>query len=131
MTMHLASPALTLTGKRRGKTKFRNAQEAKKSRELDQSWQELQNRWGISQEDKKRKRAMKAESLVYTLNAPVGRSTSNHILSRDTGHTGTISSKQIPQYTGTSMLGVATLHKSNAVPVFSQEEAQDISKMRR
>ena len=34
-------------------------------------------------------------------------------------------------YTGTRLLGIATLHKSNAVPVFSQEEAEDIAKMRR
>lgn len=35
------------------------------------------------------------------------------------------------QYTGTNMLGIATMHKSNAVPVFSSESAEDISKMRR
>lgn len=35
------------------------------------------------------------------------------------------------QYTGTNMLGIATMHKSNAVPVFSNESAKDISKMRR
>lgn len=34
-------------------------------------------------------------------------------------------------YTGTAMLGVATMHKSNAVPVFSESEAQEISRMRR
>ena len=34
-------------------------------------------------------------------------------------------------YTGDKMLGIGTLHKSNAVPVFSSEEAQDIAKMRR
>jgi hypothetical protein len=28
-------------------------------------------------------------------------------------------------------LGIATMHKSNAVPVFSDEQAVDISKMRR
>lgn len=33
-------------------------------------------------------------------------------------------------YTGDQMIGVATMHKSNAVPVFSSESAQDISKMR-
>jgi len=27
--------------------------------------------------------------------------------------------------------GIATMHKSNAVPVISQQEAEDISKMRR
>ena len=34
-------------------------------------------------------------------------------------------------YTGTAMKGIGTLHKSNAVPIFSQEEAQDQAKMRR
>lgn len=33
-------------------------------------------------------------------------------------------------YTGDKMLGIATMHKSNAVPVFSQESASDISKMK-
>ncbi len=34
-------------------------------------------------------------------------------------------------YTGKRLIGIATMHKSNSVPVFSQEEAIDISKMRR
>lgn len=34
-------------------------------------------------------------------------------------------------YTGDKMLGIGTLHKSNAVPVFSMEEAHDIARMRR
>jgi len=34
-------------------------------------------------------------------------------------------------YTGDAMIGIATLHKSNAVPVFTVEEAIDISNMRR
>ena len=33
MTMHLVHPALTLGGKRKGKVKFRNAEEARKARE--------------------------------------------------------------------------------------------------
>ena len=35
------------------------------------------------------------------------------------------------QYTGNAMLGVATMHKSNSVPVFQQKDAEDISRMRR
>lgn len=35
------------------------------------------------------------------------------------------------KYTGTLVKGIATMHKSNAVPVISQEEAEDIAKMRR
>jgi len=34
-------------------------------------------------------------------------------------------------YTGTAMKGIATMHKSNAVPVFTDEQAKDISSMRR
>lgn len=34
-------------------------------------------------------------------------------------------------YTGNKMIGIATLHKSNAVPVFNSEDAVEISKMRR
>jgi hypothetical protein len=34
-------------------------------------------------------------------------------------------------YTGTAMLGIGTLHKSNAVPIFSDEEARDQANMRR
>lgn len=35
------------------------------------------------------------------------------------------------KYTGTLIKGIATMHKSNAVPVISQQEAEDIAKMRR
>lgn len=39
--------------------------------------------------------------------------------------------KETIKYTGTLVKGIATMHKSNAVPVISQQEAEDISKMRR
>lgn len=35
------------------------------------------------------------------------------------------------QYTGTLIRGIATMHKSNAVPVISDEHAIEISRMRR
>lgn len=35
------------------------------------------------------------------------------------------------KYTGENMLGTATMHKSNGVPVFSQQEIKDINTMRR
>jgi hypothetical protein len=34
-------------------------------------------------------------------------------------------------YTGDKMLGIGTLHKSNAVPIFSKEDAKDQANMRR
>jgi len=129
MTMHLHHPSLSLTGKKKGKHKFRNADEAAKARELDASWKELKKNWGIELEEKKRSRAMKAPTLSYSLSIPPGRSTA-HIPSRDTG--GGVATLAPPKvYTGTKVKGIATMHKSNAVPVFSDEEAVDISRMRR
>ena len=130
MTMHLAHPALSMGGKRKGKVKFRNSIEAQKARQLEADWKELQKKWEVDADDKKRKRALMAEPLQYTLSAPAGRET-KRIASRDTGHSGAVRTKDIPQYTGTAIVGISTLHKSNAVPVFSREEAIDISKMRR
>lgn len=36
-----------------------------------------------------------------------------------------------PRYTGTACLGVAVMHKSNLVPVFTQDQAIDTATMRR
>jgi hypothetical protein len=129
MTMHLHHPSLSLTGKKKGKHKFRNADEAAKARELDASWKELKKNWGVELEEKKRSRAMKAPTLTYSLSIPPGRSTA-HIPSRDTGG-GVATLAPAKVYTGTKVKGIATMHKSNAVPVFSDEEAIDISRMRR
>tara|TARA_R100001086_G_scaffold206445_1_gene122258 strand:- start:2118 stop:2447 length:330 start_codon:yes stop_codon:yes gene_type:complete len=39
--------------------------------------------------------------------------------------------KEKNNYTGTAMLGVSTLHKSNPVPVFNNDDAVDHANMRR
>jgi len=130
MSMHLCGPALTTTGKKKGKIKFRNAAEAQRARELDSAWKELLKRQGVEQEERKRKRAMSAEPLIYKLETPVGRTNTKHIPSLNTfGGVATLAPAKV--YTGTKVKGIATMHKSNAVPVFSDEEAIDISKMRR
>jgi len=127
--MHLEGPWLSTTGKKKGKRKFRNAEEARISRELDESWKALQKKWAVEEEDKKRRRALSAEPLSYNLSAGITRST-KHIPSRGDGM-GSATLAPAKVYTGTKVKGIATMHKSNAVPVFSDEEAQDISRMRR
>jgi hypothetical protein len=129
--MHLEGPWLSTTGKRKGKKKFASAEHAKKSREQEESWKELQKRWGVEAEEKKRQRGLSAPSLSssYSLKIPEGRNTTAHIKSVDTGGNAVL--KPSPVYTGTMVKGIATMHKSNAVPVFSDEQAVDISKMRR
>ena len=129
--MHLEGPWLSTTGKKKTKRKFASAEHARKARELDESWKELQKKWAVEIEDKKRTRALSAAPLKgsYSLSIPEGRNTTAHIKSVDTGGNAVL--KPSPIYTGTKVKGIATMHKSNAVPVFSDEEAIDISKMRR
>jgi len=129
MSFHLAHPALSYNGKKRGRVKFRNAEEAQRARELDASWKELLKRQGLELEEKRRSRAMKAEPLVYKLTGATDRAGTAHIPSRDTGGNATLAPAKV--YTGTKVKGIATMHKSNAVPVFSDEEAIEISRMRR
>jgi len=130
MTMHLHHPSLSLNGKKKGKVKFRNAEEARKARELDEQWNALQKKWGVEAEEKKRKRALTAEPLSYQLSAPVGRTTSNHIPSLNSG-AGVATLAPAKVYTGDKIKGIGTMHKSNAVPIFSDEEAVAIANMRR
>ena len=129
MSMHLEGPWLSTTGKRKGKTKFASSDAKRKSEQLDQDWKDLQKRWGVEADERKRRRAMEAEPLSYSLSVPAGRSTA-HIksLGQDSG-VATLAQPKV--YTGTKVKGIATMHKSNAVPVFSDEQAIDISKMRR
>jgi hypothetical protein len=128
--MHLHHPSLSLNGKKKGKVKFRNADEARKARELDESWKDLQKKWSVEAEDKKRKRAMKAETLSYSLPTPVGRTNTHHIKSLNSG-AGVAALAPAKVYTGTKIKGIGTMHKSNAVPIFSDEEAVAIATMRR
>lgn len=130
MSFHLHHPSLSMSGKRKGKVKFRNAAEAARARELDASWKELLKSQGIAAEQKRQRRAMQAEPLDYKLSAPVGRETAR-IASRDTGHSGAVRTKDVPQYTGTECIGIGQLHKSNGVPIFRKQDAEDLAKMRR
>lgn len=132
MTMHLEGPWLSTGGKRKGKLKFRNADEARRSRELDESWKQLQKKWDVDADEKKRKRALAAEPLSYNLSQsiPAGRETSVHIKSLNTG-AGVAALAPAKVYTGDKIKGIGTMHKSNAVPIFSDEQAVDIANMRR
>ena len=131
MTMHLCGPALTTTGKKKGKVKFRNAAEAQRARDLDSSWKELLKRQGVESEDRKRKRAMSAEPLSYSLSAPPGRASSNaHIKSLGQDN-GVAALKPRKEYTGGEILGITVIHKSCLQPVFSKQAAVDAAGMRR
>ncbi len=129
MTMHLEGPWLSTTGKKKGKQKFRNAEAARKAREQEESWKALQKKWGVELEAKKRKRALEASTLQPSKVAPYRRETPKIESLPFTAGPCTKAPDKV--YTGTAIKGIGTMHKSNAVPIFSDEEAIDIAKMRR
>lgn len=127
MTMHLEGPWLSTTGKRKGKQKFRNAEQAKRAREQAEAWAQLKAKY----EPTKKTNSTKTQQVVaITKPAPFRRET-KHIPSLGISGPGSCSRPDSKVYTGTAMLGIATMHKSNSVPVFSQEDAVEISRMRR
>jgi len=128
MSMHLEGPWLSTTGKKKGKKKFKNAEEARKSRELAESWERIKNAHGIK-EEKKRKQALTAP-LLSTPKTYI-RDTGPKIPSRDPADMSPCLKSPDKVYTGTAIKGIGTMHKSNAVPIFTDEQAVEISSMRR
>ena len=51
--------------------------------------------------------------------------------SLNSGSLGDCAKREPQKYTGDLIIGIATMHKSNAVPVLKKEDAEEISKMRR
>jgi hypothetical protein len=94
-----------------------------KQRALQASWQDILKKY----EPKGKVIAAKSKPSGYT--QPYRRETP-HYPSLNS-HEGCCTKTDGVKYTGTAMMGIATLHKSNAVPVFSQEDAVEISRMRR
>jgi hypothetical protein len=132
--MHLVGPWLSTTGKKKGKKKFRNADVASKARQNAESWQAFLDKWDIKPNEKTSGTTIRKSTWMGpTVNSRVvvdPKRLTNHIPSLDTGK-GVAVKKEVQQYTGDAMIGIGQLHKSNAVPVFKQEDAADIAKMRR
>lgn len=126
MSMHLEGPWLTTQGKKKGKPKFRNAEAAAKSRELSDSWQQLLKKYETRPVAKSVKRELKD---TYRLEIPADRDSRRYPSVDTGGHNTAPAAKKV--YTGDKMIGVGTMHKSNMVPIFSDQEARDISTMRR
>lgn len=126
MTMHLVGPYMTTT-KYNSKKKKTNNKRLAKAREEHEQWLEsigvgkakhmLYNKWG---------------KRVGINNIPNYREhQATAALSNNVASNGIAKERKI--YTGDELLGIATMHKSNAVPVRkdSPEAAKDIAAMRR
>lgn len=93
---------------------------SQKARQLEQEWNQLLQRW-------------EPKTVVKGLSprAPQPYRRETQAVPSLNTFSGTCTKPEPVRYTGNAIVGIATMHKSNAVPVFSQEQAEEISRMRR
>ncbi len=121
----MEGPWLSMTGRRKGKKKWASAEQKRQAEQLDAEWQRLKERYEPKSKIKLgRKSYVPAQPLRRDAGQP-------RIPSLDTGVTGAVNVRMPQKYTGDNIVGIGTMHKSNAVPIFSDQEAKDISSMRR
>lgn len=129
--MHLEGPWLSTTGKQKGKRKWASAEQKRLAERRQAEW----DRKLVEFEKMTPKfstgpyNSPKKTMSDFMPKCPPGRETPK-VNSQDTGWVPCVKVKD-NEYTGTKIKGIGTMHKSNAVPVFSDEEAVDISTMRR
>ena len=114
----------TTSTKKNKKVKYASSAQKQTALALQSDWEKLVAKHAPNKAIRTIKRT------VYTPPPTVRRETP-YYPSVNTGGSATKPINHVKVYTGDKMIGIATLHKSNAVPVFSSESAHDISKMRR
>ena len=116
--MHIMPVYYTTTSTRKRKAKVRT----KAQLESERKTQELLRKVGYYKRDNKPRKLVLDRTTDDRQVAPL----SNNIPG------GVAPKADAKEYSGEQkLLGIATMHKSNMVPVFSKESASEISKMRR
>lgn len=122
MSMHLTYFTTTLTKKRKLK-KYTSSQAKKKEQDLKESWELLLKKYNP-------KKAPAGTSQLVSPKRYIDPSRLHaDIPSRDSGGYAVRSKDKV--YTGDKMIGIATMHKSNLVPVFQTDAAKELATMRR
>ena len=132
MTMHLEGPWLSTTGKKKGKRQWASSEAKARAERLAREWRDNEARWKGMAPKFSSKPVEPKKTAPLTSSGPKfppGREPVE-VKSLDTGWV-TCVKVHDQEYTGTKVKGIGTLHKSNGVPIFTDEEAVDISKMRR
>jgi len=138
MTMHLEGPWMTTTkySKKPHKkwassaAKQKAEREAQEWQELQRSWNQLAPRFSVRQEPARDMPRGAFQPLQSRSIYPPGREPAAIPSRPDTP--GAVASRPADKvYTGTAMKGIGVLHKSNSVPIFTEDEAVDIARMRR
>jgi hypothetical protein len=110
--MHLEGPWLSTTGKQKTKRRWASAEQKLQHDELAASWASLKSKYEprttIGPAKKSRGYVPPVNPRVAELRAAP---------SVDSGIGGAVTIRQPQQYTGTKIIGIGTMHKSNAVPI--------------
>lgn len=121
MSMHLVGPYLTTT-------KYNSKKKVAKTKQLQAAQEEHEKflkKVGVGKStlpvDKKGKRVGLYEIPDYSTGP---RMTSDKVAGHGVA-------REEKKYTGTLIKGIATMHKSNAVPIMNQAQAIEVSTMRR
>jgi hypothetical protein len=121
----MEGPWLSMTGRRKGKKKWASAEQKRQAEQLEAEWQKLKDQYTP-------KTKLSKGRSSYVPPKPMRRDSDQpRIPSLDTGVKGAVNVRMPMQYTGDKIVGIGTMHKSNAVPIFTDQEAKDISSMRR
>jgi len=138
MTMHLEGPWMTTTKYSKkphrkwasAEAKQRAEQQAREWEELQRSWDKLAPRFSTKQYPAQQMPRGAFRPLQTGPTYPPGREPQDIPSKPDTA--GTVAARPADKvYTGTKMKGIGVLHKSNSVPIFTDDEAVDIAHMRR
>lgn len=131
MAMHLEGPWMTTTRySKKPHKKWASSEAKRRALDEEQAWKEKQARWQAEIDQMRAKRAEAAAPLELKPIYPPGREPKVAIPSApDT--VGVAAAAEAKVYTGNNIKGIGTLHKSNAVPIFTDQEAVDIAHMRR
>ena len=126
MSMHLVGPYMTTTSYKKRKAK----KKTQKQIEADIKHEKWLRKMNAHPEQIARNKEKNAN--ISVLSVPDYRTSGNSIPTSDVIPGGSTAPKERLVYSGERrLLGVATMHKSNMVPVFDSKDAKDIAKMRR
>ena len=126
MSMHLVGPYMTTTSYKKRKAK----KKTQKQKEADARHEKWLRKMNAHPEQIARNKEKNAN--IPILSVPDYSSDRNSIPTSDVIPGGSTAPKERLVYSGERrLLGVATMHKSNMVPVFDSKDAKDIARMRR
>lgn len=130
MTMHLMGPAYTTTNTRKRKSKVPASKYAQDWVDYNKQMKKL----GVktkTYEEYVEYRQGKFKPKLRGTPMPTAYKSDHREKYKSVDGVGVTFAKKPNEYTGTLIKGIATMHKSNAVPVINQDQMEEISRMRR